>query len=109
MSALLNYQHLTRQQLCAEMQISESTVRRWELCGLPHMPESHPPPVALRLFRSSTRRPRPRLQASSQGGAGQRSALVDAHRLAGTVTDATAHAADSCRCAAQYGSGAHFR
>lgn len=29
---------LTRQQLCAAMQVSESTVRRWELDGLPYTP-----------------------------------------------------------------------
>lgn len=29
---------LTRQQLCAVMQVSESTVRRWELGGLPYTP-----------------------------------------------------------------------
>lgn len=29
---------LTRQQLCAELQVSESTVRRWELEGLPYTP-----------------------------------------------------------------------
>lgn len=29
---------LTRQQLCAEMSVSESTVRRWEQAGLPYMP-----------------------------------------------------------------------
>jgi predicted CxxxxCH...CXXCH cytochrome family protein len=38
MSALLDYHHLTRQQLCAEMQVSESTVRRWEHAGLPYTP-----------------------------------------------------------------------
>jgi hypothetical protein len=30
--------HLTRQQLCAELSISESTVRRLELIGLPFTP-----------------------------------------------------------------------
>lgn len=29
---------LTRQQLCAAMQVSESTVRRWEIDGLPYTP-----------------------------------------------------------------------
>jgi phage terminase Nu1 subunit (DNA packaging protein) len=29
---------LTRQQLCAELQVSESTVRRWEIDGLPCTP-----------------------------------------------------------------------
>ena len=29
---------LTRQQLCAELTVSESTVRRWELDGLPVTP-----------------------------------------------------------------------
>jgi phage terminase Nu1 subunit (DNA packaging protein) len=29
---------LTRQQLCAELQVSESTVRRWELEGMPCTP-----------------------------------------------------------------------
>ena len=29
---------LTRQQLCATMHVSESTVRRWELQGLPYTP-----------------------------------------------------------------------
>lgn len=29
---------LTRQQLCAELTVSESTVRRWELDGLPYVP-----------------------------------------------------------------------
>ena len=29
---------LTRQQLCAEMSVSESTVRRWEADGLPYTP-----------------------------------------------------------------------
>lgn len=29
---------LTRQQLCAELTVSESTVRRWELEGLPFVP-----------------------------------------------------------------------
>ena len=29
---------LTRQQLCAELQVSDSTVRRWHLDGLPHIP-----------------------------------------------------------------------
>lgn len=30
--------HLTRQQLCAELGVSESTVRRWEQGGLPCTP-----------------------------------------------------------------------
>jgi phage terminase Nu1 subunit (DNA packaging protein) len=29
---------LTRQQLCAELTVSESTVRRWEQDGLPYIP-----------------------------------------------------------------------
>ncbi len=29
---------LTRQQLCAELSVSESTVRRWEVDGLPYTP-----------------------------------------------------------------------
>jgi len=29
---------MTRQQLCAELTVSESTVRRWELDGLPFTP-----------------------------------------------------------------------
>jgi phage terminase Nu1 subunit (DNA packaging protein) len=29
---------LTRQQFCAELQVSESTVRRWEIDGLPVIP-----------------------------------------------------------------------
>jgi phage terminase Nu1 subunit (DNA packaging protein) len=29
---------LTRQQLCAELTVSESTVRRWEQAGLPCVP-----------------------------------------------------------------------
>jgi phage terminase Nu1 subunit (DNA packaging protein) len=29
---------LTRQQLCAELTVSESTVRRWEIDGLPCVP-----------------------------------------------------------------------
>lgn len=34
-------EELTRQQFCAAMQVSESTVRRWELDGLPYTPIGH--------------------------------------------------------------------
>lgn len=59
------------------------------------------PPVAPRLFRSSTRRPRPRLQPGSQRSTCEGGALVYAHGLSGAVADATPHAAHGSRCAAQ--------
>lgn len=75
----MNASDLTRQQLCAALNISESTVRRLELLGLPYTP------VGIRAKRYSLGEVKEWLRANQeQIGRANRDASTSSSRSAGT-------------------------